>query len=74
MTIKTIMMAAGVAMVALGVTGAGMEARAAHDVPAVTAAGIAVDAPVFKKKCVKKPKTVPGTGGPMLPPPGVSWC
>ena len=72
MTIRKIMMAAGVAMVALGVTSAGMEARAAQDVPAVAVTGIDMDTPLFKKKCVKKPKTVPGTGGPMLPPGG--WC
>ncbi len=60
-----------VTIMALGLSGMTRKAQA-HEI-SVTGIELNVPAELTQRKCVKKPKTVPGTGGPMLPY-GYRWC
>lgn len=64
---------AAVTVMALGLSGTARTAQAYE----MSVTGIELGAQLEMaplKKCIKKPKRVPGTGGPAQLPPGYRWC
>jgi hypothetical protein len=72
-----IMALGAVTVMVLGVAGTAPKAQA-HDGGSVTGIELnmvtEMQKPQPARKCIKKPKRVPGTGGPAQLPPGYRWC